>query len=213
MPVARQQPVQARAQMTREKLLEASIRAFASVGYQAASTRTIETDAGVKRGLISYHFGTKDELWKAAVAWLFSRAAAELADAERHAADVDPIARLRFLVRSFVRFSARYPEVNRLMVQEAMYADWRLDWLVEHFVRPWYRRVEALFNDARALGIAPGIGYPHFYYIVTGAAALLFSMAPEARRLADLDPTSDAVIDAHANALADLVFPTSGAAS
>ena len=63
--------VQDRAVVTRDKLLEAAIRTFASVGYDAASTRQIEADAGVKRGLITYHFKTKDVLWKAASEWLF----------------------------------------------------------------------------------------------------------------------------------------------
>jgi TetR/AcrR family transcriptional regulator len=199
--------VQDRAVVTRDKLLEAAIRTFAAVGYDAATTRQIETDAGVKRGLINYHFKTKDVLWKAAVEWLFSRASEEIASAERHAAAVDPVARMRYFVRAFVRFSARYPEVNRLMVQEGMRDDWRLDWLVNHFVRPWYRRVETLFEEARALGIAPRMAYPQFYYILTGAAALVFSMAPEARRLAAIDPADDAVVDAHAEALAQLLFP------
>ncbi|HEY6599245.1 MAG TPA: hypothetical protein VIZ30_08030, partial [Pseudomonadales bacterium] len=106
-----------------------------------------------------------------------------------------------------VGFCARFPEVNRLMVQEGMRDDWRLDWLVDHVVRPWYHRVEQLFEGARELGIAPRMDFVHFYYILTGAAALLFSMAPEARRLAGIDPMNDAVIDAHADALAQLLFP------
>jgi TetR/AcrR family transcriptional regulator len=199
--------VQDRAIVTRDRLLEAAIRCFADVGYDAATTRQIETAAGVKRGLINYHFKTKDVLWKAAVEWLFSRAAQELASAERHAAAVDPVARMRYFVRAFVRFSAQFPEVNRLMVQEGMRDDWRLHWLVDHFVRPWYRRAEKLFEEARVLGIAPRMEYPHFYYILTGASALMFSMAPEARRLAGIDPTDAAIVDAHAEALAQLLFP------
>jgi AcrR family transcriptional regulator len=201
------EPVQERAMVTREKLLEAAIRAFASVGYDAASTREIESDAGVNRGLIAYHFKTKDALWKAAVEWLFAQAAAELAAAEQRAVDIDPVARLRFFVRAIVRFSARYPEVNRLMIEEGTQDDWRLDWLVERFVGPWYRRAELLFKEARALGMAPDMAFPHFYYILTGAAALPFSMAPEARRLARIDTTREAFIDAHADALANLLFP------
>lgn len=200
-------PVQERAQITRERLLEAAIARFAGVGYDAASTRQIEAEAGVKRGLIGYHFGTKEALWKAAAGWLFERAAGELRAAEDGAANVDPVARLRYFVRAFVRFSARHPEVNRLMMREGMDDDWRLDWLVDHIVRPWYERVRALYAEAGRLGAAPDMAYPHFYYILTGGAALLFSMAPEARRLADIDPQDDTVVSAHADALANLLFP------
>jgi len=201
------EPVQERSLATREKLLEAAIRRFAAVGYEAATTRDIEAAAGVKRGLIAYHYRTKDVLWKAAVRWLFERASAELEAAERHAADVDPVARLRYFVRAYVRFCARFPAVNRMMVQEGMHDDWRLAWLVEHFVRPWYARVESLLVQARAVGAAPQMDALHFYYILTGGAALIFAMAPEARQLSGLDPTGEAVVDAHAEALAQLLFP------
>lgn len=200
-------PIQERAQVTRQRLLDAAIRRFATSGYDSASTRQIETEAGVKRGLIGYHFGTKEALWKASATWMFERAAAELRAAEAGAANVDPVGRLRYFVRAFVRFSARNPEVNRLMVREGMDDDWRLDWLVEHIVRPWYERVRALFEEAQRLGAAPDMPYHHFFYVFVGAGALLFSMAPEAERLAGIDPTDDEVIGAHADALANLLFP------
>lgn len=200
-------PARERALATREKLLEAAIAQFAAVGYEAATTRDIESAAGVKRGLIAYHFKTKEALWKAAVTWLFGRAGEALQAAERHAADVDAVGRLRYFVRAYVRFCARNPAVNRLMVQEGMHNDWRLEWLVEHFVQPWYGRIEALLEQARALGVAPAMEALHFYYILTGGAALIFAMAPEARRLSGLDPASDALINAHADALAQLLFP------
>lgn len=201
------EPVQERAQITRSRLLEAAVQSFADAGYDSASIRQIETAAGVKRGLISYHFGSKEALWKAAAAWLFDQAGRELLSAERNAENVDPVARLRYFVRAFVRFSAAHPEVNRLMMREGMANDWRLEWLVEHAVRPWYERVRRLFDEARALGRAPAMPFPHFYYILTGGAALLFSMAPEARRLADLDAGDEGVVSAHADALANLLFP------
>ena len=200
-------PVQERSQITRERLLEAAIRRFASTGYEASSTRQIETAAGVKRGLIGYHFGTKEALWKAAAAWMFERATRELEITERSAANIDPVARLRYLVRAFVHFNARFPEVNQLMVREGMDNDWRLEWLVEHTVRPWYERVRQLFEEARSQGLGPAMDYPHFYYILTGAAALMFSMAPEAERLAGIDVCEESIVSAHADALAYLLFP------
>jgi AcrR family transcriptional regulator len=199
--------VQERALVTRDQLLDAAIRMFASAGYDASTTRQIEAAAGVKRGLIVYHFGTKENLWKAAAAWMSDRAALELQDAERGATNVDPVGRLRYFVRAYVRFCARHPEVNRLMVREGMDNDWRLEWLVEHSVRRWYERVRQVFDQATALGVAPVMAYQHFYYILTGAAALIFSMAPEAKRLTGIDTYDESVVSAHADALAELLFP------
>lgn len=200
-------PIQERAQVTRELLLQAAIHSFSSTGYEASSTRQIETAAGVKRGLIAYHFGTKEALWKEAASWLFQRAAEELSAVEKGAANVDSGERMRYFVRAFVRFSARFPEVNRLMIREGMEDDWRLDWLVETAVRPWYERVRRLYEEARELDMAPPMEFPHFFYILTGAASLFFSMAPEVRRLAGIDPQAEAAVAAHADALAELLFP------
>jgi AcrR family transcriptional regulator len=48
-----------------KKLLHAAIEAFASQGFDAASTRAIADQAGVNMALISYHFGGKEGLYDA----------------------------------------------------------------------------------------------------------------------------------------------------
>lgn len=206
-------PVQERAQVTRDRLLEAALRSFAGIGYEASTTRQIESDAGVKRGLIGYHFGTKEQLWKATAAWMFKRTVVELEHVESGAADIDLLARLRYFVRAFVRFHAEFPEVNRLMIREGMENDWRLDWLIEHGARPWYRRLERLFNEAKAAELAPNMPFLHFYYILIGAASLLFSQAPEAAKLSGADIYDETVVSTHADVLAELLFPGDSANS
>jgi hypothetical protein len=58
---------QARAENTRSKLLEAATAAFSERGYDGVSVRDIENKAGVKRGLLGYHFGDKKLIWIAVV--------------------------------------------------------------------------------------------------------------------------------------------------
>jgi hypothetical protein len=74
-------------------------------------------------------------------------------------------------------------------------------------VTPWYRRLKKIFDDAKKLGVAPKMDYHHFYYSLSGATALIFSVAPESELVADINPMDDNVISAHADALADLFFP------
>ncbi len=167
----------------------------------------MESDAGVKRGLITYHFGTKEKFWKSTVAWSQKAPTTEMAMEFQSAQNVDPGGRMRFLVRAYVRFCARSPEFHRLMIKEGTENSWRLKWLVEHSVTPWYRRLEKMFNEASALGVAPKMDYHHFYYSLSGAAALIFSVAPESQLVAGINPMDDDVISAHADTLADLFFP------
>lgn len=200
-------PIQERGQATRDLLMRTAVKSFATLGYDASSTRQIEADAGVKRGLIAYHFGTKENFWKSTVAWSLKEPTADMAAEFKSAENVDPNDRMRYLVRAYVRFCARSPEFHRLMIKEGTENGWRLKWLVEHSVAPWYRRLEKMFKEASSLGVAPKMDYHHFYYSLTGAAALIFSVAPESELVADINPMDDDVISAHADALADLFFP------
>ena len=192
------------AKATKRKLVEAALAAFSTRGYEASSTRSIEAAAGVKRGLIAYHFGSKAQLWTAAADYLMSTTEHDLGEALASLNEADEAARLRLFVRAYVAFCARYPELNRLMIQEGMDRDWRLNWLLERSVRPWYGHVCRIFDQAAELGVAPNFEAHHFYYIVTGAATLMFSNAAEAEALSGRNPLDPAMVDAHADALANL---------
>jgi AcrR family transcriptional regulator len=50
---------------TREKIVKAAARAFAREGYEGASVRTIVAAADVNQAAISYHFGSKEGLYRA----------------------------------------------------------------------------------------------------------------------------------------------------
>ncbi len=194
---------------TQQKLLTSALESFSTRGFDASSTRQIEEQAGVKRGLINYHFGSKRSLWEASVSALMTAAESELAQAMKSASSVDSAARLRFLVRAYVKFCARHPELNRLMIQEGMHDDWRLAWLIDRSVGNWYRQICALFDLARAEGNAPAMDYHNFYYILTGAATLMFSNAVEASKLTGKNLMEDRYVDEHAEVLANLLFPQS----
>jgi AcrR family transcriptional regulator len=57
----------------RSRLLRAATDAFAEYGYEGASLRAIADTAGVSFQLITYYFGSKEELWIATVDFLFER--------------------------------------------------------------------------------------------------------------------------------------------
>jgi AcrR family transcriptional regulator len=84
---------------TRARILQAAMRLFAEVGYQAATNAVIAEAAKLTRGAMLYHFATREELVEAAIAHielqrtrLFDLAAstppAPGVDAAEHAVDV-----------------------------------------------------------------------------------------------------------------------------
>ena len=197
--------VSERSRVTRQKLLAAGIRLFARHGYDGASTRAIEAAAGVKRNLISYHFESKEAFWKACMDELFGNMVGDFLEGTVAARDIEPVERLRFFIRRYVRLAARYPELHRIMLDEGKRNDWRLEWVVEHYARRFYRQVERLLGQAEVLGVAPDVGMPHFYYLLISGAAM-FAMAPECERLSGQNPQTNEMIDAHADALANLLI-------
>ena len=57
---------------TREALLEAALLCFAKYGYEAASIRLVASMAGKNTSLISYHFGSKEGLYRAVIQHLLA---------------------------------------------------------------------------------------------------------------------------------------------
>ena len=88
------------AEATRRKLVDAALLAFSTQGYDGSSTRNIEMQAGIKRGLINYHFGSKKALWKAAAEHLMSITERDLSATLARMNEVGEDQQLRFLIRS-----------------------------------------------------------------------------------------------------------------
>lgn len=185
--------------------MRAGIETFAELGYHAASTRLIESAAGVKRNLISYHWGSKEAFWKACIDQLAGAMAREIQLAEAQAANVAGPERLRFFIRAYVRASAKYPEVHSIMLDEGKRAESRLQWIVERHSKPFYARIVALLKEARRMGVANDMDAHSFYYTLVGAAGI-FAMAPECRMLSGSNPNADAVVARHADAIASLLI-------
>jgi len=188
---------QQRAEDTRNSLIENGIEMFTTQGFDGVSIRTLETTANVQRGAVAYHFENKEMLWKASVQRLVDRFAGYVDPLLTTLRDLDEEARLRMVIAAIVRFSAETPEFNRLMVQEGRANSWRLQFLMDAFIRTrlgLFEEMVGIMND------------PHAYYMVVGSATLVFDVEHECRELFDVDPTGDAFIREHAARIADMVI-------
>ncbi|MEX2206018.1 MAG: TetR/AcrR family transcriptional regulator [Myxococcota bacterium] len=187
---------------TRERIVEAAAETFAERGFRGASTREIAQRARVNQGLITYHFRSKDDLWRAAADRIFGMLRTQLRDGLRGLESRDPRERSRQGIRAYVRFAAAHPELFRLMVEEGKSSDERMCWLVD-------THLKALFDGFRGFGgsgLDPAL-VPHAYYVLAGAASLIFAVAPECRRLTGLDPESNSAVERHAELVARLLVP------
>lgn len=194
------------ADATRDRIVAAAADLFSERSFDGATTRDIAARAGVTQPLLNYHFRSKEELWQAAVGSLFALLDATMQDRAAGLRGVDDVTSAKLVVREFVTFSARNPQLHRIIMQESKADGPRMDHLVERHVRPIFERTTALFERLVEAGAVPPIPPVHLYYLLTGAAPTMFVLAPECRRLSGLDPTDDAVVEAHADAVCLLLF-------
>ncbi len=66
-------PTVSSAEETRERIAQAAIRLFAGHGFDGTSVREIAEAAGVTKPVLYYHFGSKDQLYVAAIELCYSR--------------------------------------------------------------------------------------------------------------------------------------------
>jgi AcrR family transcriptional regulator len=190
---------------TRERILSAALEAFSEKGFDGATTREIAARADVTLGLLQYYFGSKTSLWRAAVELAFAEMRTGLESILEASGPADERERLRLLVRAHVRFVARRPEFVRIMHDEGKRRGPRMRWLVDRYVKPLFDAVIPSIERAQQAGILPaGIAPVHFVYILAGSAGVMFHQAEECKRVAGIDPSEDAVIEAHVRALEHL---------
>src|SRR5512132_434663 len=196
------------ADATRDRIVAAATELFAERSFDGATTREIAARAGVTQPLLNYHFRSKEELWQAAVDSLFELLNQTMAERARGLRGVDEISAAKLLVREFVIFSSRNPQLHRIIMQESKADGPRMDYLVDRHVRPIYERTVEMFESLAREGAVPDVPAAHLYYLLTGAGPTMFVLGPECRRLTSLDPSDDAVIEAHADAVCLLLFGT-----
>ena len=194
------------ADATRERILAAALDLFAERSFEGASTRLIAERAGVQQPLLTYHFGNKTELWRAAVGQLFEDLARALSERVAGLRGVDEETVARLVVADFVRFSASHPELHRIIMQECKTEGDRLAWLVERHIRPLYALAVAMFEPLVAVGKMRNVPLPHLYYLLTGAVATIFVLAPECRLLTGMDPVEPSEVEHHVDAVISMLF-------
>jgi TetR/AcrR family transcriptional regulator len=194
--------------ISRERILDASLVEFAKHGYEGATTASVARRIGVTQPLIHYHFGSKEALWRAAVELAFSQMAGLLEDMDEESHGGDPRQRMREIVRRFVRFSAKHPEVSRLIIAESAVPGPRLEWMTEKHLRPLIRRVEQNFRAGRDAGIVKDLSLESLIFVFLGALPHFFDGAPLIGLLWGIDPADEEHVEKYADTLIEVL--TSG---
>jgi AcrR family transcriptional regulator len=194
-----------RGEATRERIVKAAVDTFAEKGFQAASTRDIAERAGTDQGLLTYHFPSKDALWRAAADFLFGILMKRLDERLTAVQHEEPRERAREAIREYVRVIASHPEFFRFLVDVGNQSSPRMRWLVDTHVKPRFAFMKRQ-GVVHVTGMDESLA-PHAFYTLAGASALIFAVAPACRRTTGLDPRRRDAVETHADYVARLMVP------
>lgn len=161
----------------RERLLQAAVDAFARFGFAGSSLRDIAQQAGVAFQLITYYFGSKDDLWLAAVDHLYGES--EKVGPAAFDPEGDFEAQLRDWVRNAIEGSIRQPQLVQILCQEYLAGSPRYELYLKPKSRATAPHFSQLFDEAhrRNLGL-------HFstqeMLLILHSLQVMASLAPEA---------------------------------
>lgn len=202
-PLKRSRRTQERTEITRMKLIDAGKKMFSERGFDAVSVRDLEKVAGVKRNLLAYHFDDKDTLWKIVADDIFGLMKTEFDERLRISREMSSRESLAFVVRFYVQFHARHPELSRLVAQEATQHSWRTQYMIDKHIRSATDAMEKLVKETQGLDREAFI---HWYYIMISATSTIFSFAAECQDLFDVDPCEDSMVEGHADMLVAMLL-------
>ncbi|MFD4552988.1 TetR/AcrR family transcriptional regulator [Streptomyces sp. NPDC058469] len=188
-----------------DQVMAAAIEAFSVHGYNGVSLRTVNDELGVSRNLLYQRFGSKANLWRAAVDWAFRPLVDYLVAADDESAD--PMVRLRVLIRNFIEYSATRPHLARIVTLEGAAATDRLDYLYHHYIEPIRSRFIPVFELLNAQGRIKNVPYETFYFLLTsGGSALYGQMALASMMNPELTSTEETRVRLYAENVAEVLL-------
>jgi len=205
-PRKRERAVQQRTLDTRRKIIEAAIEEFGRNGYEGASTRTIATNAGLQHTLVTYHFTSKEGLWREAISSILAQYKASFDARLEGLRGVDDATKLRLIHEDFIRFGATNLDFHRIMAHIASTPSPQLDWLIEEYLRHTFDERAKLIRGAQKAGrYVEGDPY-HLEYIFIGAVTRIYMLASEVEKIMGRSPFEPEFIDEHVRVCLGLFF-------
>lgn len=205
-PRKRERAVQQRTLDTRRKIIEAAVEEFARNGYEGASTRTIAASAGLQHTLVTYHFASKEGLWREAISSLLAQYKATFDARVEGLRGVDDATKLRLIHEDFIRFGAQNLNFHRIMAHVASAPSPQLDWLIEEYLRHTFDARAALIRGAQKAGrYVDGDPY-HLEYIFIGAVTRIYMLAAEVEKIMGRSPLDPEFIEEHVRVCLGLFF-------
>lgn len=190
----------------RERALHAALECFGAFGFEGTSTRAVAERAGVSHPLLLYHFASKEQLWLSTMADVVGHYRLEFEQRLALVDEQDAAAGLRAFIENFVRFSARVPQLQRIMTQQSTQGSERIHWLIDNHLRASFEAVLGLIVRGQAAGRVKAGDPARIYYAIIGLGSTLLAVSTEFRLLTGRDVFTAAEIANTIRYIDDFVF-------
>ena len=158
------------ADATRARILREAATAFAERGFDGATFRDIGAAAGINFQSIRYHFGTKEALWEAVVERLSEEAERAIVELEHTLTALSGREQLEAQVRAIVTYQAAHPELQRILLREAMNGGERYRKAFDRYVKRFEKSASKFLGRLQDEGVVKaGIPIEDLFFIFRGA--------------------------------------------
>lgn len=132
-------------------LLDLMLEAFADLGYDGTSVRSLCRHLDVSHNLIHRRYESKEAAWTAAIDHAFARLTATVFEPEL--ANEDPMDGVRALMRRWVDATIAQPALARIIHQECARPGPRFDYMFTNFILPVQEQARAALELGQAEGV------------------------------------------------------------
>ncbi len=201
-PPAGEEPI-----ASNEALLDQALEIFADHGYEGASVRELARRLGVSHGLLHSKFGSKRNLWEAAVDHAIQRLERISTDGLRR---IDPdagvVERLRIVCVGFLLGVADEPSILRIMNHEGTRESDRLDYIARNYFEAGAVPLGELLAEGRREGVLRPIPMATFFLLLAHGGGALFGLRPLAKHLGTPRGRSQATLRAQAEEVVEVLL-------
>ena len=196
-----------RPEQTRAAILDAAVREFAQEGIAGARIDAIARAAGVNKALLYYYFHDKEQLYGAALDYVFNRLRQRIfAVLDQGLSPRETILAWAGAHFDFVARAGISPGLlGREMMRAGRHGSPHLRRLARNYFRPVSRRLVAVMQKGMASGDFRRVDPQHFLFSVIAMIVFYFSSAPLIHLLRGQDPLAPAQIAARRAAVLDLI--------
>jgi AcrR family transcriptional regulator len=169
------------AETRREEILAAATRLFAARGFDGTSTREIAREAGAKHSLLFYHFGSKADLYLAAVLDQLEHLGANIRAALASAND--PVSRLQAYVEVYYDcFTTREPGLGVCLRELSGLPPDLARQIADAHNRKSMAALQEIIADGIRLGLFRDFDARACAMAITGILHMFLRMRPNSRR-------------------------------